>query len=197
MTGITETQSDVDSRNHMMPTKNYLLDSPAQPINRTEAQAGANYGTHFTHRADDQTLMQSIGDGEHLINTGSLLSTTRPSLFATNEEQAIESGYRHKVDDTLSEWITDHRSEQAYSQLSVKDAQVAANIKMGIINPAKDSAKRQGINATTNAQINIKSDEALVLSTQPQIHAQSEQHNYQHHTPTLTQTALGGQPLYQ
>ncbi|ERL55785.1 hypothetical protein [Psychrobacter aquaticus] len=139
--------------------------------------------------------MQSIGDSEHLINTGSLLSTTRPSLFATNEEQAIESGYRHIVDDTLSEWITDHRSEQAYSQLSIKDGQVAASIKMGVINPVKDSAKRQGISATTNAQINIKSGEALVLSTQPQTHAQSEQHNYQHHTPTLIQTSLGGQHL--
>ena len=66
---------------------------------------------------------------------------------------------------------------------------------MGIINPAKDSAKHQGINATTNAQINIKSGEALVLSTQPQTHAQSGQYNYQHHTPTLTQTSLGGQHL--
>ncbi|WP_201538673.1 hypothetical protein [Psychrobacter immobilis] len=28
--------------------------------------------------------MQSIGDGEHLINTGSLLSQSRPSLFATD-----------------------------------------------------------------------------------------------------------------
>ena len=74
-------------------------------------------------------------------------------------------------------------------------ADVSANLKMGIINPAKDGAKHQGINATTNAQINIKSGEALVLSTQPQTHAQSEQHNYQHHTPTLTQTALGGQHL--
>ena len=195
MTGITETQSDVDSRNHMTPTKSYLLDHPAQPINQLEAQAGANYGTHFTHRADDQTLMQAIGDSEHLINTGSLLSQSRPSLFATDNEQAVESGYRHKVDDTLSEWITDHRSERAYSQLSVKDGQVAASVKMGIINPAKDSVKRQGISATTNAQINIKSGEALVLSTQPQTHAQSEQHNYQHNTPTLTQTALGGQHL--
>ncbi|ERL55787.1 DUF2345 domain-containing protein [Psychrobacter aquaticus] len=195
MTGITETQSDADSRNHMTPTKNYLLDSPAQPINRLEAKAGANYGTHFTHRADDQTLMQSIGDSEHLINTGSLLSTTRPSLFATDNEQAVESGYRHKVDDTLAEWITDHRIEQPYSQLSVKDGEVAASIKMGVINPVKDSVKSQGISATTNAQINIKSGEALVLSTQPQTHAQSEQHNYQHHTPTLTQTSLGGQHL--
>ena len=64
---------------------------------------------------------------------------------------------------------------------------------MGIINPAKDSAKRQNMNAATNAQINIKSGEALVLSTQPQTHAQSEQHNY--HTPTLTQTSLGSQHL--
>ncbi|MGP9514078.1 DUF2345 domain-containing protein, partial [Psychrobacter sp. AOP5-GZ1-6] len=37
--------------------------------------------------------------------------------------------------------------------------------------------------------------EALVFSTQPQTHAQSGQHNYQQHTPTLTQTALGGQHL--
>ena len=35
----------------------------------------------------------------------------------------------------------------------------------------------------------------LVLSTQPQTHAQVGQYNYQHHTPTLTQTALGGQHL--
>ncbi len=140
--------------------------------------------------------MQSIGDGKHLINTGSLLSTMRPSLFATNEEQAIEgeSGYRHKVDDTLAEWITDHRIEQPYSQLKVDSADVSASLKMGIINPS-DTAKRQGISATTNAQINIKSGEALVLSTQPQTHIQSGQHNYQHHTPTLTQTALGGQHL--
>ncbi|MGP9689176.1 DUF2345 domain-containing protein [Psychrobacter sp. AOP22-C1-C5] len=194
MTGITATQSDSDSRNHMMPTKNYLLDSPAQPINRLEAQAGANYGTHFTHRANDQTLMQSIGDSEHLINTGSLLSSTRPSLFATNEEQAIESGYRN-TDNGLTEWITDHRTEKAYSQLKVDSAGVSASLKMGVINSADDSVKRQGISATTNAQINIKSGEALVLSTQPQTHAQSEQHNYQHHTPTLTQTSLGGQHL--
>ena len=33
------------------------------------------------------------------------------------------------------------------------------------------------------------------LSTQSQTHAQSEQHNYQHHTLTLTQTSLGGQHL--
>ncbi|MEN6668943.1 DUF2345 domain-containing protein [Psychrobacter sp. B38] len=194
MTGITETQSDGDSRNHMTPTKSYLLDHAAQPINRLEAQAGANYGTHFTHRADDQTLMQSIGDSEHLINTGSLLSQSRPSLFATAEEQAVESGYRN-TDNGLTEWVTDHRTEQAYSQLKVDSAGVSASLKMGIINPAKDSAKHQGINATTNAQINIKSGEALVLSTQPQTHAQSEQHNYQHHTPTLTQTSLGGQHL--
>ncbi|MBE0444519.1 DUF2345 domain-containing protein [Psychrobacter sp. FME5] len=193
MTGITNSQSDTDSRNHMTPTKNYLLDSPAQPISRLEAQAGANYGTHFTHRADDQTLMQSIGDSEHLINTGSLLSSTRPSLFTTDNEQAIESGYRN-TDNGLSEWVTDHRSEQAYSQLNVDDGQVTASIKMGVINPL-DTAKRQGINAATNAQINIKSGEALVLSTQPQTHAQSGQHNYQHYTPTLTQTSLGGQHL--
>ena len=194
MTGITEAQSDSDSRNHMTPTKSYLLDHTAQPINRLEAQAGANYGTHFTHRADDQTLMQSIGDSEHLINTGSLLSQSRPSLFATDNEQAVESGYRN-TDNGLTEWVTDHRTEQAYSQLKVDSADVSASLKMGIINPAKDGAKRQGINATTNAQINIKSGEALVLSTQPQTHAQSEQHNYQHHTPTLTQTSLGGQHL--
>ncbi|MGM8886899.1 DUF2345 domain-containing protein [Psychrobacter sp. 1U2] len=71
---------------------------------------------------------------------------------------------------------------------------MSAHIKMGVINSAKRS-KRQGINATTNAQINIKSNEAMVLSTQPQTHAQAGQHNYQHHTPTLTQTALGGQHL--
>ena len=35
----------------------------------------------------------------------------------------------------------------------------------------------------------------LALSTQPQTHTQSGQHNYQHHTPTLTQTGLGGQHL--
>ncbi|MBH0065010.1 DUF2345 domain-containing protein [Psychrobacter sp. SZ93C1] len=196
MTGITDAQSDTDSRNHMTPTKSYLLDSPAQPINRLEAQAGANYGSHFTHRTDDQTLMQSIGDGEHLINTGSLLSSTRPSLFATDNEQAVESGYRN-TGNGLSEWITDHRTEQAYSQLNVDDGQVAATLKMGIINAESDgaSSKRQGINANTNAQINIKSGEALVFSTQPQTHAQSGQHNYQQHTPTLTQTALGGQHL--
>lgn len=194
MTGITETQSDVDSRNHMTPTKSYLLDHPAQPINRLEAQAGTNYGTHFTHRADDQTLMQAIGDGEHLINTGSLLSQSRPSLFATNNEQAVESGYRN-TENGLTEWISDHRTEQAYSQLKVDSADVSASLKMGIINPAKDSANRQGISATTNAQINIKSGEALVLSTQPQTHIQSGQHNYQHNTPTLTQTSLGGQHL--
>ena len=37
------------------------------------------------------------------------------------------------------------------------------------------------------------------FTTQPQsyvqTHAQSVQHNYQQHTPTLTQTALGGQHL--
>ena len=194
MTGITEMQNEMDSRNHMTPTRSYLLDSPAQPINRLEAQAGANYGTHFTHRADDQTLMQSIGDSEHLINTGSLLSSTRPSLFTTDNEQAIESGYRN-TGNGLSEWITDHRTEQAYSQLKVDSAGISASLKMGVINPAKDGAKRQGINAATNAQINIKSGEALVLSTQAQTHAQAGQHNYQQHTPTLTQTSLGGQHL--
>ena len=193
MTGITEAQSDIDSRNHMTPTRSYLLDSPAQPINRLEAQAGANYGTHFTHRADDQTLMQSIGDSEHLINTGSLLSSTRPSLFATDNEQAIESGYRN-TGNGLSEWVTDHRTEKAYSQLKVDSGGISASLKMGVINPS-DTAKRQGINAATNTQINIKSGEALVLSTQPQTHTQSRQHNYQQHTPTLTQTALGGQHL--
>ena len=137
--------------------------------------------------------MQSIGDSEHLINTGSLLSSSRPSLFATDNEQAIESGYRN-TGNGLSEWMTDHRTEQAYSQLNVADGQVAASLKMGVINPS-DTAKRQGINAATNAQINIKSGEALVLSTQAQTHAQSGQHNYQQHTPTLTQTALGGQHL--
>ncbi|MGP9689172.1 type VI secretion system Vgr family protein [Psychrobacter sp. AOP22-C1-C5] len=129
-----------------------------------------------------------------MINTGSLLSTTRPSLFAIENEQAIESGYRN-MDNGLTEWVTDHRTEQAYSQLKVDSASVSASLKMGVINSADDSVKRQGINATTNAQINIKSGEALVLSTQPQTHAQSEQHNYQHHTPTLTQTSLGGQHL--
>ena len=103
--------------------------------------------------------MQSIGDSEHLINTGSLLSSTRPSLFATDNEQAIESGYRN-TDNGLAEWITDHRKEQAYSQLNFADGQVAASLKMGIINPATDGAKRQGISATTTAQINIKSGEA-------------------------------------
>ncbi|MGM8887948.1 hypothetical protein ACS8FD_18630, partial [Psychrobacter sp. 1U2] len=78
MTGIADSQSDTDSRNHMTPTRNYLLDSPAQSINRLEAQAGSNYGSHFNHREDDQTLIQSIGDSEHLINTGSLLSNSRP-----------------------------------------------------------------------------------------------------------------------
>ena len=110
--------------------------------------------------------MQSIGDSEHLINTGSLLSTTRPSLFTTVEEQAVENGYRN-TDNSLSEWVTDHRTEQAYSQLKVDSAYVSASLKIGIINPAEDSAKLQGINATTNAQVNIKSSEALVLSTQP------------------------------
>ena len=193
MTGITEMQNEMDSRNHMTPTRSYLLDSPAQPISRLEAQAGANYGTHFTHRADDQTLMQSIGDSEHLINTGSLLSSTRPSLFATDNEQAIESGYRN-TGNGLSEWVTDHRTEKAYSQIKIDSAGISASLKMGVINPS-DTAKREGINATTNAQINIKSGEALVLSTQPQTHTQSGQHNYQQHTPTLTQTGLGGQHL--
>ncbi len=197
MTGITEAQSDTDSRNHMTPTKPYLLDAPAQAINRTEAQAGANYGTHFTHRADDQTLMQSIGDGEHLINTGSLLSSSRPSLFTTDNEQAIKSGYRN-TDNGISEWVTDHRGERAYSQLNVEDGQVSASLKMGVINSAIESSgngKREGISASTDNQISIKTGEALVLSSQPQTHEQSWQHNYQHHTPTLTQTSLGGQHL--
>ncbi|MDN5732775.1 MULTISPECIES: DUF2345 domain-containing protein [unclassified Psychrobacter] len=193
-TGLTDSQSDTDSRNHMTPTRHYLLDSPAQPINRLEAQAGSNYGSHFTHRADDQTLMQAIGDSEHLTNTGSLLSSSRPSLFATDNEQAVESGYRN-TDNGLSEWVTDHRTEQAYSQLQVDSGKVSATIKMGVINPADNGTKREGISATTNAQINIKSGEALALSTQPQTHAQTGQHNYQHHTPTLTQTSLGGQHL--
>ncbi|WP_299185306.1 DUF2345 domain-containing protein [uncultured Psychrobacter sp.] len=104
-----------------------------------------------------------------------------------------ESGYRN-IGNSLPEWVTDHRSEQAYSQLNVDAGDVVASLKMGVINPA-DTAKRQGINANTNAQINIKSGEALVLSTQAQTHVQSGQHNYQHYTPTLTQTALGGQHL--
>lgn len=198
MTGITEAQSDSDSRNHMTPTKNYLLDAPAQAINRLEAQAGSNYGSHFTHRVDDQTLMQSIGDGEHLINTGSLLSSSRPSLFATTDEQAIESGYRN-TDNGLSEWVTDHRDEQAYSQINVATGQVSASVKIGVINSVENGnggkVKREGISVTTNAQVNIKSGEALVLSTQPQTHTQVQEHNYQHHTPTLTQTSLGGQHL--
>ncbi|MGP5542267.1 DUF2345 domain-containing protein [Psychrobacter celer] len=137
--------------------------------------------------------MQAIGDSEHLTNTGSLLSSSRPSLFATDNEQAVESGYRN-TENGLSEWVTDHRTEQAYSQLQVDSAGISASLKMGVINPS-DTAKRQGINAATNAQISIKSGEALVLSTQPQTHAQTGQHNYQHHTPTLAQTALGGQHL--
>lgn len=200
MTGITEAQSDVDSRNHMTPTKLYVLDAPAQAINRTEAQAGANYGSHFTHRVDDQTLVQSIGDGEHLINTGSLLSQTRPSLFTTENAQAIDSGYRHKLDGALSEWVTDHREANAATQLNIKDGDVSATLKMGIINAVSgdsdvSGSKREGIRASTDQQVSIKTGEALVLSTQPQTHAQSGQHDYQHHTPTLTQTSLGGQHL--
>nr|WP_317200885.1 DUF2345 domain-containing protein [uncultured Psychrobacter sp.] len=196
MTGITESQSDSDSRNHMTPTKPYLLDAPAQAINRLETQAGSNYGSHFTHRADDQTLMQAIGDGEHLMNTGSLLSSSRPSLFTTTDEQAVESGYRN-TDNGVTEWISDHRDQQAYSQLKVDDGQIAASLKMGVINDSSgnDTTKKQGIHATTNAQINIKSGQALTLSTQPQTHAQVQEHNYQQHTPTLTQTGLGGQHL--
>ena len=202
MTGITEEQSDTDSRNHMTPTKLYVLDAPAQAINKLEAQAGANYGSHFTHRAGDQTLVQSIGDSEHLINTGSLLSNTRPSLFTTQDEQAVESGYRN-TDNGLSEWVTDHRDTKAYSQLQVKDGQVAANLKMGIINSVSSDdvstesggSKREGISATTDKQVSIKTGEALILSTQPQTHAQASEHDYQHHTPTLTQTSLGGQHL--
>ncbi|MGP5519189.1 hypothetical protein ACTXMV_12685, partial [Psychrobacter celer] len=113
--------------------------------------------------------------------------------FATDNEQAVESGYRN-TENGLSEWVTDHRTEQAYSQLEVDSAGISASLKMGVINPS-DTAKRQGVSATTNAQISIKSGEALVLSTQPQTHAQYGQHNYQHHTPTLAQTALGGQHL--
>ncbi len=192
MTGITGMQSDGDSRNHMTPTHSYLLDNLAQAINRIEAQVGSNYGSHFTHRFDDQTLIQSIGDSEHLINTGSLLTQTRPSLFATTDEQAVESGYRH-TDSNLAEWISDHREDNAYSQFNVRDGQVSATLKMGVINPAE--TPKQGISAATNAQINIKSGEALVLSTQAQTHAQAQEHNYQQHTPTLTQTALGGQHL--
>lgn len=195
MTGITEAQSDTDSRDHMTPTKLFILDAPAQPIHRLEAQAGANYGTHFTHRADDQTIVQSIGDGEHLINSGSLLSTTRPSLFATDAEQAIESGYRHMKDGVLSEWITDHRDDQAYSQLHVESA-VRATLKMGVVNPASGNGpKREGINANTSAQVAIKAGKAMVLSTQPQTHEQTGRHDYQQHTPTLNQTSLGGQHL--
>ncbi len=195
MTGITESQSDSDSRNHLTPTKLYVLDAPAQVINRLEAQAGANYGTHFTHRADDQTVVQAIGDGEHLINTGSLLSATRPSLFTTTDEQAIESGYRH-TDNGLSEWVTDHREDNAATQLNIKDGNVNATLKMGIINSASgDSSKREGISARTDKQVSIKTGEALVLSSQAQTHEQSGQHDYQHHTPTLTQTSLGGQHL--
>ncbi|MBO1518011.1 DUF2345 domain-containing protein, partial [Psychrobacter halodurans] len=119
---------------------------------------------------------------------------SRPSLFATDNEQAVESGYRN-TENGLSEWVTDHRTEQAYSQLQVDSGKVSATIKMGVINPADNGTKREGISATTNAQINIKSGEALALSTQPQTHAQTGQHNYQHHTPTLTQTSLGGQHL--
>lgn len=192
MTGITGMQSDSDSRNHITPTNSYLLDNPAQAINRLEAQAGSNYGSHFNHREDDQTLIQSIGDGEHLMNTGSLLTQTRPSLFATDSAQAVESGYRH-TDSNLAEWISDHREDYAYSQFNVKGGQVSATLKMGVINPA--DTPKQGISAATNAQINIKSGEALVLSTQAQTHAQVQEHNYQQHTPTLTQTSLGGQHL--
>ena len=195
MTGITEAQSDTDSRDHMTPTKLFILDTPAQPIHRLEAQAGANYGTHFTHRADDQTMVQSIGDGEHLINSGSLLSATRPSLFVSEEEQAVESGYRHSDDGVLSEWVTDHRDDQAYSQLNVESA-VRATLKTGVVNPASGNGhKREGINANTSAQVAIKSGEAMVLSSQPQTHEQSGEHDYQQHTPTLTQTSLGGQHL--
>ncbi|WP_435950783.1 DUF2345 domain-containing protein [Psychrobacter sp. DM8] len=197
MTGITESQSDSDSRNHMTPTKPYLLDAPAQPINRLETQAGSNYGSHFTHRADDQTLIQSIGDGEHLMNTGSLLSQSRHSLFSTDNEQAVESGYRN-TSSGMTEWISDHRDQQAYSQFKIDEGQVAASLKMGVINPAvkgSSNGKCEGISATTNAQINIKSGQALTLSTQPQTHAQVQEHNYQQHIPTLTQTSLGGQHL--
>ncbi|WP_199519202.1 DUF2345 domain-containing protein, partial [Psychrobacter sp. bablab_jr012] len=195
VTGLTEAQDDSDSRNHMTPTRMAVMDASAQPIHRLEAQAGASYGTHFTHRADDQTLIQSIGDSEHLINAGSLLSETRPSLFATENEQAIESGYRHQDSGALTEWITDHRDTQAYSQWQVKGS-TTSQVKMGIIDPATDStAKRDGIQVTTDAQISVKTGNALSLSTYPQTHLQSGEHDYQHHTPTLTQTALGGQHL--
>lgn len=201
MTGITEPQSDGDSRDHMTPTRLALFDTPAQSIHRMEAQAGANYGSHFTHRAGDQTLVQSIGDGEHLINAGSLLSTTRPSLFKAVDDKAVESGYRHKAGGSLSEWVTDHRSEKAYSQLNISQGGVTATLKMGVVNPSgSDSTpKREGIHATTNAQVSVKTGQAMVISSQPQTHAQShtqsEQHDYQHHTPTLNQTSLGGQHL--
>ena len=197
MTGITEAQSENDSRNHMTPTKLYILDAPAQAINRLEAQAGANYGTHFTHRANDQTLVQAIGDGEHLINTGSLLSQSRPSLFTTENEQAIESGYRHQADGSLSEWVTDHREDYAATQLNLQDGDVSTTLKMGVINSASgdSSSKREGVSAATANQVSIKTGETLVLSSQAQTHEQSGQHDYQHYTPTLTQTSLGGQHL--
>ncbi len=68
----------------------------------------------------------------------------------------------------LSEWIIDYRSERAYSQLKVDDGQVSASLKMGVINPAATSTKRQNINVANNAQLKIKSGEALVLSIQAQ-----------------------------
>ncbi len=197
MTSITSMQSDSDSRNHITPTNSYLLDNYAQAINRLEAQAGSNYGSHFTHRFDDQTLIQSIGDSEHLMNTGSLLSQSRHSLFSTDNEQAVESGYRN-TSSGMTEWISDHRDQKAYSQFKIDEGQVAASLKMGVINPAvkgSSNGKREGISATTNAQINIKSGQALTLSTQPQTHVQVQEHNYQQHIPTLTQTSLGGQHL--
>jgi len=123
------------------------------------------------------------------------LSETRPSLFATENEQAIESGYRHRANGALTEWVTDHRDAQAHSQYQVKGS-TTAQVKIGIIDPATDTtAKRDGIQLSTDAQISIKTGKVLSLSTYPQTHLQSGQHDYQHHTPTLTQTALGGQHL--
>ena len=60
---------------------------------------------------------------------------------------------------------------------------------------ASGEPKREGISASTDKQISIKTGEALVLSSQPQTHEQAQEHDYQHHTPTLTQTSLGGQHL--
>lgn len=49
--------------------------------------------TAINYLYDDQTLIQYIGDSEHLINTGSLLLSSHLSLFTTDSEQAIKSGY--------------------------------------------------------------------------------------------------------